>query len=660
MTAGADTEVAVIGAGPHGLAAAVHLRRAGVDIRVYGEPMGFWRGMPAGMRLRSNSTATNMIELNGPLSMATYHGELGEHHSHPFSLRHFVEYGLWVQRNGIPDVDRRTVMRLDRSGDSFDLELDGGDRQRARRVVVAAGIAAFAKRPRGFESLPDQLASHTSDHRDLARFAGKRVIVVGAGQSAFECAVLMYERGADVELVIRAPEVVWLRSWSPIHFLGPAGRIVYAPTDVGPLWYSRLVATPALFTRLPRDTQDRIAGRSIRPACSYFVKVRVDGIRLTLGTTVVAAVPDGGGVRLTLSDGTARVVDHLMFGTGYDVDIARYAFLAPELLAALRVDGGYPALSAGFESSISGLHIVGAPAARSFGPTMRFVSGSWYAGTHVAAAIAAPGRRRLDSRRLARAAAVVARDPVEGVERIREKLANESQRYFRAETSPPDPDWEKSLRGLLGIASPSEAVDGFDALWAEIVGSLTRRGLTVGRGSFSGWDDGDRGLVRAAWCITRNGQPRTVVETGVARGLTSRIVLEGLEANGAGRLWSIDLAPPLDRRRLAIETGAAVTEALKPRWTLIEGSSRRRLPALLDELGTIDLFIHDSRHTRRNISFELRRAWGALTPGGFMLVDDIHGNSAFDECVAAFGTPPAIVCASDDGRGRFGLIYKPA
>ena len=82
-------------------------------------------------------------------------------------------------------------------------------------------------------------------------------------------------------MIARSPEIVWLRSWSPIHFMGRLGKIVYAPTDVGPLWYSRLVATPALFTRLPRETQDKIAYRSIRPACSYFVKVRVDGIKLT-------------------------------------------------------------------------------------------------------------------------------------------------------------------------------------------------------------------------------------------------------------------------------------------------------------------------------------------------------------------------------------------
>ena len=145
----------------------------------------------------------------------------------------------------------------------------------------------------------------------------------------------------------------------------------------------------------------------------------------------------------------------------------------------------------------------------------------------------------------------------------------------------------------------------------------------------------------------------------MARGLTTRVVLEALEANGDGRLYSIDLAPPLAQDRLANETGAAVTEQLKGRWTLIEGSSRRRLPGLLGELGTIDMFIHDSRHTRRNITFELRLAWRALRPGGVILADDIQGTIAFEECIDAFGRPPAIVCDSDDGRGRFGLIKKP-
>jgi FAD-dependent urate hydroxylase len=169
--------------------------------------------------------------------------------------------------------------------------------------------------------------------------------------------------------------------------------VVYAPTDVGPLWYSRLVATPALFTKLPRETQDRIAHRSIRPACSYFVKVRVDGIKLTTATEVTGARESGDGLELTLSDGTTREADHLMFGTGYRVDVKRYPFLGEDILSDLRVANGYPVLRRGLESSIPGLHILGAPAAYSFGPTMRFVSGSWYGGSRAAEAIASDRAR---------------------------------------------------------------------------------------------------------------------------------------------------------------------------------------------------------------------------------------------------------------------------
>jgi lysine/ornithine N-monooxygenase len=392
-----DIDVAIIGAGPHGLAAIIHLRRAGIAAHAFGEPMSFWRSMPKGMRLRSNMSATNMVEPAGRWSLERYMEEIDERFTHPVSLRRFVDYGTWVQRNAVPDLDTRRVHRLGRENGAFALELSDGERVTAGRVVVACGIETFERIPPGFEHHPRNLVSHTGHHPDLRVFAGKRVVVVGAGQSAFESAVLMSEREAEVEIVARRPEVTWLRSWSPIHFTGPLRHVFYAPTDVGPLWYSRLVATPALFTRLPQEVQDRIAYRSIRPACSYFVKVRIDGIKLTLGSQVTRAEPVGDRLRLTLSDLTRREVDHLMFGTGYQVDVTRYPFLDESIVSDLEVVNGYPLLRRGFESSVPRLHMLGAPAAQSFGPIMRFVSGSWYGGSRLARAVVS-GRHRLQRR----------------------------------------------------------------------------------------------------------------------------------------------------------------------------------------------------------------------------------------------------------------------
>jgi len=372
------TEVAIVGAGPYGLSAAAHLRRAGVDVRVLGQPMSFWRGMPAGMLLRSNWTATNIAELNGELSLESYQAETGARFSTPVPLERFIEYGDWVQRKVAPDVDRRLVSRVARRNGGFGLTLQDGEELAAGRVVIACGIQPFAWRPPEFEGLPQSLASHTGDHRDLTRFAGKRVAVVGGGQSARECAALIAEAGGEVEVFARSRKLVWLRGIGVKKRLGPLGPIVYAPTDVGPLWYSRLVAVPDVFRRLPRRAQTKIARRSIRPAGSHWLIERLAEVPLHLGCRVVSATPVEGRLELTLGTGQRRVVDHLMFGTGYRVDIRRYPFLDPELLGEIRLADGYPVLSPGLESSVARLHFLGAPAAWSFGPIMRFVSGSWY------------------------------------------------------------------------------------------------------------------------------------------------------------------------------------------------------------------------------------------------------------------------------------------
>ena len=379
-----DTDVAILGAGPYGLTVAAHLRRVGVDVRILGDPMSFWRGMPKGMVLRSSWTATCIAAPGGPLSLESYRDAVGTQVDRPVPLASFVDYGMWVQQQVAPDLDRRLVTTLDRDKDGFRLVLADGATLIARRVIVAAGIKAFANRPSYAEGLPAEVASHTGDHQDLSRFSGARVLVVGGGQSALESAALLHESDAQAEVVVREDHLNWLHGGKYQRKLGGLAPLLYAPTDVGPMGLSRLVAVPDLFRRLPRRVQDPLAYRSIRPAGAAWLASRLRGVRINLAQSIVSASASGEGLEVKFADGGQRTVDHLLLGTGYRVDIARYPFLAPALLERVRRVSGYPLLGSGMESSVPGLHFVGAPAAWSFGPIMRFVSGGWYTGRALA------------------------------------------------------------------------------------------------------------------------------------------------------------------------------------------------------------------------------------------------------------------------------------
>jgi predicted O-methyltransferase YrrM len=136
-------------------------------------------------------------------------------------------------------------------------------------------------------------------------------------------------------------------------------------------------------------------------------------------------------------------------------------------------------------------------------------------------------------------------------------------------------------------------------------------------------------LARCCYLACRLLEPAVVVETGVAYGVSSAFILKALEVNGGGTLHSVDL-PPL-RTEPERFWGVAVPDALRGRWSLHRGSSRRVLPGLLEEIGTVDVFVHDSLHTRRNMRREFGMVWPRLRAGGLLLADDVERNRAFDE-----------------------------
>ena len=155
------------------------------------------------------------------------------------------------------------------------------------------------------------------------------------------------------------------------------------------------------------------------------------------------------------------------------------------------------------------------------------------------------------------------------------------------------------------------------------------------------------------YVVVRATKPETVVETGVASGISSAYILQALAVNGGGLLHSIDLPNVQDGSKLPAgrASGWIVPDALRSRWHLQLGDTRRLLPALLETLGRLDLFFHDSDHSYETMRFELSLAVRHLADGALLMSDDTHLHRAWDE-VCARHTMPA-------GRvGRVGVTRR--
>ena len=375
-----DYDVAIIGAGPYGLSAAAHLKAKGLGVCVFGEPMEFWADkMPSGMLLRSPRVASNISDPQLTMTLDKYEAASGLEPRAPLPLVTFVDYGRWFQRQIKSDLVRNPVAQVRRESSQFRLVLENGESVSSRRAVVAAGIGSFQRKPAVFADLPPMQASHCYQGRKIADFTGRRVAVIGAGQSALESAALLHEAGSDVEIIATIPNLRWIGKHTWLHHLGPVSQLLYSKHDVGPAGISRLVATPKIVYSFPLGIRDKIRTRAVRPAGSKWLPPRLTSVKISTGRTVRAAQSVGEEVRLVLDDGSERRVDHVLLGTGYDVDIARYNFLSSGLVTEMRRLDGYPSLRSGFRSSVPGLHFIGATAARSFGPLLYFVAGTEFA-----------------------------------------------------------------------------------------------------------------------------------------------------------------------------------------------------------------------------------------------------------------------------------------
>jgi thioredoxin reductase len=380
-------DVAIIGAGPYGLSIAAHLEALGVNFRIFGNPMDTWlTHMPKGMRLKSEGFASSLYDPKSTFTLQAYCKEKGIAYADiglPVPLDVFASYGLEFQKRFVPKLENKLVDSLRRSGHDFRIRLEDGKIVSARRVVMAVGLTHYDYTPPILAALGEPFVTHSSRHRDLQGFKGSEVAVVGAGASALDVAALLHQVGARVHVVARKPVV---RFHDPPETLEPSllDRLRNPITGIGPGWKLFLCTNaPLVFRRMPQSFRLDKVRRILGPAPCWFIKEQIVGkVPLHLGVAITDARIQDGKVSLQLTDGAGAhkilSTDHVIAATGYKVGLRRLAFMDSDLQLAVRSLEDTPVLSSHFESSVPGLYFVGASAANTFGPLLRFAYGAGF------------------------------------------------------------------------------------------------------------------------------------------------------------------------------------------------------------------------------------------------------------------------------------------
>ena len=360
------TKLLIIGAGPFGLGVAAYASRMQMDYIIVGRPMEFWKvNMPNGMYLRSASDWS--LDPMDQAGITDYLKTLGKTPAdvEPLSRDFYLTYCQWLQdQAGIQPVPFY-VTQLEKINNIFTATLENGDVIEAEKVVIAIGMGYFKNVPSELTAiLPQGRYSHTCDKVQFDDEVGKRVLILGGRQSAFEWAALLNDIGAaEVHLVHRheSPkfaEADW--SWVP------------------PL-VNAMVDDPAWFRNLPQDEKDSISKRmwgegrlKVEPWLEKRVMKLNTHIHAKAGLASCNVRADGA-MDIKLDNGDTFIADDVILATGYKVNLESVPFLVNgNLLAKISVKNGSPVLDPHFQTSVDGLYITSMPAGQDFGPFFGF------------------------------------------------------------------------------------------------------------------------------------------------------------------------------------------------------------------------------------------------------------------------------------------------
>lgn len=357
------TQLLIIGAGPYGLALGLYAQQHQIDYIVAGKVMDFWEtNMPSGMQLRTPFDWHNEQEL----ALFLKNHSLNNDAINPVPRELLIDFIRWSINERNLNVIQEFVQKVDSLNHHFNVLMENGETLLAEKVVIATGYYPYQRIPEEFNILfPKERFSHNADCVDFQQLQGKRCLIVGGRQGAFEWAGLLSEYAAHVDIVYRHDTPEFTPSdWSWVYPL-------IEKTRKDPGWFRRLSQTEkdAIDSKFWFEGRGQLEDWLVK-------KYDRDNVKIWPNTSVSQCkAMENGNLKIGLNNGAFLEIDHIILATGYQVDVKKLPILAAGNLAdRLRSNDGYPILDVGLQSNIPGLYFTGIHAVKDFGPMFFFVA----------------------------------------------------------------------------------------------------------------------------------------------------------------------------------------------------------------------------------------------------------------------------------------------
>ncbi|WP_108670323.1 NAD(P)-binding domain-containing protein [Peribacillus acanthi] len=351
-------DVIIVGAGPYGISLAAHAVANKLEYKLFGYPMDFWKNqMPQDMFIR---TPHDFVSFSDPLEQWTIHNyalETGTLLETPLPRPVFVDYASWfAEKTGIT-FSPVLVSNVEQKDGYFTVRTETGEEYQTKNVIVATGVEHYKYLPESMKEVSSNLLSHTSGYTDFSQFKGKKVAVIGSGQSAWEAAGLLNREQAEVELIYRRK--------GPNYAGSRENEILLR--DLGEVFYT-----------LPLKEKKTMWGQS-PGSVAHFLEKYVEGLVPQTGEVGIESLTpiSDDEIKITLTNGEEKKVNHIIVATGFRINLDRVPFMDQKLLQKIEREElpQFPKLSEFFESNIQGLYFAGPLSSHSHGPTFRFILG---------------------------------------------------------------------------------------------------------------------------------------------------------------------------------------------------------------------------------------------------------------------------------------------